>query len=114
MGRRREPARLLATGSCASRRRPKKGKKMKKLLALGALFSLLVASVAFANATSVNVFAGKDGRWYFNVKAGNGKIVLQSQGYKQKQGAWVGANSIVRNGRYYGSYKVGPSKDGQF
>jgi len=33
------------------------------------------------------IFKGKNGQYYFRLKAANGEIVAQSEGYKQKQSA---------------------------
>lgn len=40
------------------------------------------------------IIKGKDGQYYFHLKAGNGQIILQSEGYTNKQGAVNGINSI--------------------
>ena len=37
----------------------------------------------------VELFPGKDGKWYFHKQHRNGKISLPSQGYKQKRYAKV-------------------------
>jgi uncharacterized protein YegP (UPF0339 family) len=36
------------------------------------------------------------GKWYFHLKARNGKVVHASQGYKSRQGALVGIHAIKR------------------
>lgn len=33
----------------------------------------------------IDLFEGRDGKWYFHVVHGNGKIGDSSQGYKQKR-----------------------------
>jgi len=43
----------------------------------------------------IEVFRGKDGQWYFRVKAGNGQIVAQSEGYTRKYDAKKGAIRLV-------------------
>lgn len=40
------------------------------------------------------VFHEFKGDWFFRVKAGNGKIVAQSEGYKKIQGALKGIKSL--------------------
>jgi hypothetical protein len=40
------------------------------------------------------LFTGKDGHWYFNLKAPNGKIILASKGHKSKQEAKSCISSI--------------------
>jgi uncharacterized protein YegP (UPF0339 family) len=42
------------------------------------------------------IFIGHDRKFYFHLKAENGKIVLESQGYTQKQHALDGIASIKR------------------
>ena len=37
------------------------------------------------------VFRGRRGQWYFHLKAANGKIVCQSEGYNTRRGATQGA-----------------------
>lgn len=43
---------------------------------------------------AVNVFMGEDAQWYWNVKARNGRIVAQSEGYRTKQGAVKGVTAL--------------------
>lgn len=43
------------------------------------------------------VFTGKDSQYYFNLKAGNHEIILQSEGYKSKQSALDGISSVQKN-----------------
>ncbi|MBL4879726.1 MAG: YegP family protein [Oleispira sp.] len=40
------------------------------------------------------LFTGKDNQYYFNLKAGNNEIILQSEGYISKQGALNGIKSV--------------------
>ncbi len=42
------------------------------------------------------LFQGKDSQYYFNLKALNGQIILQSEGYASKQGASNGIASVKR------------------
>ncbi len=39
---------------------------------------------------------GRDGQHYFSLKAGNGEIILQSQGYASEDGAKRGAEAVGR------------------
>ena len=39
----------------------------------------------------------KNSEWYFNLKAGNHEIILQSQGYSAKSGALNGIQSVQNN-----------------
>jgi len=43
------------------------------------------------------IFKGKDNQYYFNLKATNHEIILQSEGYKQKQGCLNGIESVKMN-----------------
>ncbi|MFC6009935.1 YegP family protein [Nocardia lasii] len=43
------------------------------------------------------VFKDKAGKFHFHLKAGNGEIVLESQGYESKEGAKKGIASIQTN-----------------
>lgn len=42
------------------------------------------------------IFKGKDGQYYFHLKADNGQIVAASEGYTTKQGAQIGIAAIRR------------------
>ena len=39
----------------------------------------------------------KDNKYYFNLKAKNGQVILSSQGYAQKAGAKTGIESVRKN-----------------
>ena len=41
---------------------------------------------------------GRDGKFYFNLKAGNGEVILTSQGYADKRGCENGIESVRKNG----------------
>jgi uncharacterized protein YegP (UPF0339 family) len=41
-------------------------------------------------------FPGKDGKWYFNLKAANGEIVSQSEGYETRGGAVKGIEATAK------------------
>lgn len=43
------------------------------------------------------LFIGKDNQHYFNLKAANGEIIIQSQGYSSKDAAKNGINSVKTN-----------------
>jgi len=44
-----------------------------------------------------SLFTGKNNQYYFNLKAGNHQIILQSEGYKAKQSAINGIESVREN-----------------
>ncbi len=39
---------------------------------------------------------GKNGKWYFNLKASNGQVILASQGYADESGAKAGTGAVGR------------------
>ena len=43
------------------------------------------------------VYKDKAGEFRFRLKAGNGQIILASEGYKQKAGAMNGIKSVKKN-----------------
>ncbi|MEX1035718.1 MAG: YegP family protein [Sneathiella sp.] len=43
-----------------------------------------------------DVFEGKGGKWYFNLKAPNGQVILSSQGYADEGGAKAGTGAVGR------------------
>ncbi len=53
----------------------------------------------------------KDRRYYFHLKARNGKIVLSSQGYASKQGCERGIASVKRNSKDKTRYESKASKN---
>ncbi|MFO0612961.1 MAG: DUF1508 domain-containing protein [Polyangiaceae bacterium] len=64
-----------------------------------------VAAATAASATPANAsgdgfetFTGADGKTYFRLRAKNGEIVLQSQGYSSKSAAASGIDSVKTNG----------------
>lgn len=55
------------------------------------------------------VFEGHDGRFFFHLRAANGAIVLQSQGYKSEAAALNGTFSVAGNGIDLDNYELKPS-----
>lgn len=49
--------------------------------------------------------SGENGEFYFNLKAPNHEIILQSEGYKQKQGAKNGIESVQENSKNEKQYE---------
>jgi len=49
-----------------------------------------------ANDARFEVFEGKNGKWYFRLKAGNGEPILASQGYTSESGAKDGCGAVAR------------------
>lgn len=59
-------------------------------------------------------FRGLDGRYYFHLRAANGEIVLQSQGYSSSAAATNGITAVRNNGTEQSRYSVLPAADGKF
>jgi uncharacterized protein YegP (UPF0339 family) len=48
----------------------------------------------------------KDGQWYFHLKAKNGEIIAQSQGYTTKDNCINGIQSIKNNAQIAGYFET--------
>ena len=59
------------------------------------------------------IFNGKDGKIYFNLKARNGQVVLRSQGYANKAGAKNGIDSVRSNCKDDSCYEIKVAKNGK-
>jgi uncharacterized protein len=59
-------------------------------------------------------FTGRDGKTYFHLLAGNGQLVLKSQGYASLRGAEGGIDTVKFNGAHTDSYQLLQAKDGQW
>jgi uncharacterized protein len=59
------------------------------------------------------VTTGKDDKFYFNLTAKNGQIILSSQGYKAKEGCKSGIASVKKNSSNKKNYERKDSKNGQ-
>ena len=60
------------------------------------------------------IFKRKDNEICFRLRAGNGEIILKSEGYKAKAGAENGINSVKENAPLDERFERKPSKDNQF
>lgn len=49
---------------------------------------------------------GKDGKYYFNLIARNGEVILTSQGYTSRSALRVGVESTKRNAMNIGSFEL--------
>jgi uncharacterized protein YegP (UPF0339 family) len=58
------------------------------------------------------VSTGKDDKFYFNLTAANGQVILSSQGYKSKDGCKSGIASVKKNSSNKKYYERKDSKDG--
>ena len=56
----------------------------------------------------------KNEKYYFRLKAGNGEIVLTSQGYASKSSAMNGVESVKTNCNDDSSYEKSTSSSGKF
>jgi len=56
---------------------------------------------------------GKDEKYYFNLKAGNGEVILTSQGYKAKSDCINGIESVKKNSQSEDRFEVKKSNDGK-
>jgi len=59
------------------------------------------------------VFKGKDGQDYFRLKAGNGDVILSSEGYKSKKACANGIESVRKNAGDESRFEVKTAKDGR-
>jgi uncharacterized protein YegP (UPF0339 family) len=59
-------------------------------------------------------FEGDNGLYYFNLKAGNGEIVLQSQAYTSEAAAMNGNFAVAEAGLDASNYDIKQAKDGGY
>ncbi len=78
------------------------------------LLKIVNATAAAAARAGFETFRGEDGQYYFRLRAGNGEIVLQSEGYKAKQSALDGIASVRDNGKTSAQYKLDEAADGLY
>ena len=60
------------------------------------------------------LFKGKDGQFYFRLKAVNGENILSSEGYKAKASCQKGIASVRKNAPDENRYKRNTSDTGKF
>ena len=72
------------------------------------------AQAAETGGATFEVFKGLDKQSYFHLVAGNGEIVLQSEGYKSKTSALGGIESVRENGKEDAQYEILEAENGQF
>lgn len=56
---------------------------------------------------------GKDGKFYFNLTAKNGQVILSSQGYVSKDGLENGVASVKKNAADAGRFELLTAKNGE-
>lgn len=59
------------------------------------------------------LYKDKGGEFRFRLKAGNGEIILASEGYKRKSSALSGIESVRKNGPVDARYERKDSKSGK-
>jgi uncharacterized protein YegP (UPF0339 family) len=59
-------------------------------------------------------FRGEDNQYYFHVRAANGEIVLQSEGYAAPGGMQNAIDSVRENAKVKARFEVLPAADGQY
>ena len=60
------------------------------------------------------IFKGKNDHYYFHLKAGNGEVILASQGYTAKESAKKGVHSVAENAGDEANFEKKEAKDGRF
>jgi uncharacterized protein len=65
-----------------------------------------------ASAGKLSFWQASDGQHHFNLKSGNGAILLTSEAYTSRTGAINGALSVLENGVDKAQYQVSQSKTG--
>lgn len=58
-------------------------------------------------------YTGKDGKHYFRLKAGNGEVILTSQGYKATKDRDNGVESVRKNSQTKARFQVKAAANGQ-
>ena len=59
------------------------------------------------------IFKGKDDHFFFHLKAGNGEVILASQGYTAKASCQNGVNSVAVNAKDEANFEKKTAKDGR-
>jgi uncharacterized protein YegP (UPF0339 family) len=86
----------------------------KTVQALTLLLGATPQVVPAAHQARFEVFRGEDKKYYFHLRAGNGEIVLDSQGYTEKSSAVSGIASVKTNGVQDTRWKVGEAINGEY
>ncbi len=64
-------------------------------------------------ASKFEINLAKDGQFYFNLKAGNGEIILTSEMYKAKASCTNGIESVRKNSQDLDKFETREAKDGR-
>ncbi|MFO0664122.1 MAG: YegP family protein [Polyangiaceae bacterium] len=62
----------------------------------------------------IHTFTGDDGQYYFNMKGGNGEILLSSEGYSSTAARQTGIDSVKTNGSKRDRYETRMATNGQY
>src|SRR4051812_23417860 len=62
-----------------------------------------------SSAGKLTFWQASDAQWHFNLKSGNGAILLTSEAYTARTGAIGGALSVLENGVDPAMYKIVPA-----
>lgn len=65
-----------------------------------------------AGAGKLSFWKATDGQWHFNLKSGNGSVLLTSEAYSSRTGAINGALSVLENGVDPAQYQVNKTATG--
>lgn len=76
-------------------------------------YNLINALDNVENAIRFEIFVGENDEYYFHLKARNGEIILQSEGYKTKQGCENGIRSVRENAKDKENFERLKSDDNQ-
>lgn len=106
---------------------------IRNIYALAALAALSLSAVACAAPTEeetieveetnqdlvsrsafFETFEGLDGKFYFNVMAGNGQNVLRSQSYTRLSSAQTGVDSVLANGADKRNFEINQASNGDY
>jgi len=64
------------------------------------------------SAGKLSFWQASDGQWHFNLKSGNGAILLTSEAYAARTGAINGALSVLENGVDPAMFEIAPASKG--
>jgi len=73
-----------------------------------------VSAQAGGSGPKFESFKGSDGQTYFRLRAGNGEIVLQSEGYSSPSAAEAGIDSVESHGSDPNNFEVLEAQNGQW
>lgn len=71
-------------------------------------------TVAAPRSERFELFTGEDGKAYFNLRAGNGEVILSSQGYTAKSSAKDGISSVEENGSDASRFEIFEAGNGGY